>query len=152
MDNTMQKNEIVRELGITNYLWYSHIRNHVQPAVTQNALEVAPDLAQDLVDVVGEVAGTVERLKNKAESMSENMSSETDPNVIKTWVAIEVALRQSVETIGKITGDLKGMNNVKQQNIKVEFNNFAGQVMQDACPVCMAKFAKTLEPIIKKIQ
>jgi hypothetical protein len=157
LDGKMQKQQVLAELrgkgvDVNNYRWYAHIRDHVQPAVSMTAMEIAPDLAQDMIDMVGDVGGIIDRLKKKAQQMGEDMEDVTDVNTIKAWVSLEVALGQALERAGRITGDLKGVTNVKQQNIKVEFNNFAGQVLQDACPTCKAKFAETLEPIIKKIK
>lgn len=157
LDGKMQKQMIIKELigkglDVNNYRWYNHIRSHVQPIVTQTAIEIAPALAQDMVDMVGDVAGIIDRLKGKAESMANDTKNSTDPNTIKAWVALEVALGQAVERMHRVSGDLKGVTNVKQQNITIEFNNFAGQVMQDACPTCKAKFAETLRPFLKKLE
>lgn len=157
LDGTKQKQVIIKELSnegldVNNYRWYSHIREHVQPIATQTAIELAPDLAQNIIDTVGEVAGVIDRLKKKAEQMADNMTEENDPTMIKAWVSLEVALGQAVERLARVTGDLKGVTNVKQQNIKVEFNNFAGQVLQDACPTCKAKFAETLTPLLNKLE
>ncbi len=157
LDGKMQKQMVIKELiekglDVNNYRWYNHIRSHVQPAVIQTAIELAPALAQDMVDMVGDVAGIIDRLKTKAESMAKDTQNSNDPHTIKAWVALEVALGQAVERMHRVSGDLKGVTNVKQQNIKIEFNNFAGQVMQDACPTCKAKFAETLQPFLKKVE
>jgi hypothetical protein len=138
------------DVDATPYKWYKHMREHVLPVIMPTAVDIAPELATDIVDMVGDIAGIVDRLKRKAEQM--DMDDVTDNDTIKTWISLNVALGQAVERIGRVTGDLKGVTNVKQQNVKYEFNNFAGQLLQDLCPVCKAKVAVSIEPLIKKTE
>lgn len=145
--------ELLKEhdIEMSVYRWYKHMKEHVYPAILPAAVDNMPELIGNVKTMVDDVAGIIDRLKTKSEKLSDKVDADSDPNLIRTYVAMEVALGQAIERLGRVTGDLKGVTNVKQQNVKYEFNNFAGQLLQDLCPVCKAKAAETIEPLIKKI-
>ena len=150
LDNTMTKRQIFAELtkefpDLNNYQWYNHMRNHVKPLVLAHANELAPELASDLVDMVGEMAGVIHRIKDKVEAYGEDIAPDTDPAKVKAWIAMESELGRMIERLGRISGDLKGVTKVQNQNITVNFNNMVEQIMQDVCPNCKVKLAKTLD-------
>lgn len=144
------KEQIVHELGITNYKWYKHMREHVVGTSLVIASEIAPDLAKQLVDVVGHSAGICDRIAEKIEEMYPDINASSDPQLINTWIKMESELGRMLERIERISGNVGATTHIENQQVNIEYTNVVGQVMQDACPLCKEKFVKSLAPYILK--
>src|SRR3990172_3832263 len=148
-------NEIIAALRddnveATKYLFYNHMRTHVKPEVALVFSKNAELLAKEIVDDTGEFIEEIERMKGKIEAIENSINAEAHPSLIKAYTGMVSEFRRLVEGLVKLRGDFKTSSHIHVKNLNVEYNNVIGQVMQDACPSCKAKLAKTLEPLILK--
>ena len=148
-------NEIIQGLRdenveVTKYGFYNHIRSHLKPEVALIFSQNAPLLAKEVVDNIGELIEEIERMKGKIEGLEASINAEAQPSMIKAYTGMVSEFRRLVEGLVKLRGDFKTSSHIHVKNLNVEYNNVIGQVMQDACPSCKAKLAKTLEPLILK--
>ena len=148
-------NEIIQGLRdenveVTKYGFYNHIRSHLKPEVALIFSQNAPLLAKEVVDNIGELIEEIERMKGKIEGLEASINAEAQPSMIKAYTGMVSEFRRMLETLAKIQGDFKGSAHIHVQNMHVEYSNVIAQVLQDACPNCRVKFAKTLEPLVTK--
>jgi len=147
--------EIVEDLNAqgvecNRYRFYNHIKHHLKPEIAIMFSGNADMLSKEIIDKVGELIEAIDRMKGKIQSLEHSINADADPSMIKAYTGLESEFRRLIETLAKISGDMKQSQTVNVANLNVEYNAVVDQVMQDACPVCKAKFAKTLEPLILK--
>lgn len=147
--------EIVEDLNsqsieCTRYKFYNHIKFHLKPEVAIAFSGNAEILSKEIIDKVGELIEAIDRMKDKIKSLEHSINADADPSMIKAYTGLEAEFRRLIETLAKITGDMKQSQHVHIANMNVEYKAVVDQVMQDACPMCKAKFVKTLQPLILK--
>jgi len=136
---------------ISKSQWWNHINNYVKPKVNQYLANTnTAVISQDVIDKIGECMEGLDRLREVIEQTKTSLNSDVDPNVMKVYISAEAEFRRYIETLAKLQGEFKDVAKVQINNLNIEYNNVVGQVLQDACPNCRIKFAKTLEPLIKK--
>lgn len=141
------------DMRITKYKFYNHMKMHLNPEVAQIFSTAAPKLADEVIDKTGELIDLVDTIKGKVEGFDHAINASTDPSTIRAYTGLVSELRHLIEALAKIQGEYKGSGVIHAKNVNIEYNNVIAQVLQDACHVCKAKFAKTLEPLIlKKIE
>lgn len=137
-------------LDVTNYKWYKHIRAHVRPEVGIILAENAPVLANEAVDKIGECIEAIGKVKEQIEKVEVSLNSDADPSLIRAYTALHAEARHWLEILAKLQGEFKDVAAIKVNNLNIEYNNVVGTIMQEACPVCKAKFAEKLAPQILK--
>jgi len=128
--------------------FYNHIQHHLKTEAGLIYSANADILAAQVVDKVKELIENVEKMRDKMEAIEHSINAESDPSMIKAYVSLAGELRKTVEILAKLQGEFSTSQHVHVNNLNVEYNNVIAQVMQDACPQCKVKFAKTLEPLI----
>jgi hypothetical protein len=148
LDRDMTATQVMEKLNVKPYTWRNHINNHVKP---QLAIQLAnrTELADHVVDKVGEVIKGLEDLKDVMSLLKQNILNNPDPHQLKIYLSGLAEIRHYTETLQKLQGDFKESGKLQAQTINVQYNNLAGQILQDACPMCKKKFLTTLEPILK---
>jgi len=148
-EGTKQRQEIIKELQTSSYKWTNHVREHVQLPVTAKVTDLAPQLVQEYVDLVHESAGIIDRIREKVEEFSPKIHPDADPHLIKSYIQMESELGRMLERIGRISGDIKGMTKIQNQNVTIEYNNVIEHVLQNTCPKCKINLSKSIPDVIK---
>jgi len=137
-------------VNCTRTTFYNHIRNHLKQEIGLVYSKNAEVLAAEIVDKQGELIENIDLMRSKMEAIEHAINSESDPSQIKAYTGLAAELRKSIELLIKLQGEFKSSNHLHINTLNVEYNNVVGQVLQDACPECKVKFAKTLEPLLTK--
>ena len=129
------------EMKLSYTQWRNHLRFCVKGAVES---AMAPDvelIAKKVVDYVDELVGQLDRTKKVIGTMLVAMenSEEVDPKLVSSYALIEKQLAHNVEIMAKISGDLNNSAVVNINNVKMEFNDFKGKVLEVLCPSCKEK-------------
>lgn len=148
LDREMTSTQCIEELECKIYTWRNHINNHVKP---QLAIQLAnrSELVDHVADKIGEVIFGLDELKEIMAVMKKDLLVNPDVNMLKTYLGFLSELRHYTETLQKLQGDFKDTGKVNAQTINIQYNSLAGQILQDACPLCKKKFLVTLAPILK---
>lgn len=152
LDKSMTKNYIIEKLDIDNYKWYKHINFHVRPLMLASVNDAHPELAKDYIDTMGDLLQFLELEKTKALAITEQISEHSDPKLINAWVSVNAEIRRTIETIAKLSGDLKTHSDITHNTVNIEYNKVIEHVLQETCVACKTKLAKSLPDIIKVIK
>src|SRR3972149_257410 len=131
---------------VNNWQWYKHIRSHVRPEVGVIVAETAGLLANDAMDKISECYEAVVGLKSQIDKITTSLDAESDPVMIKAYTALSAETRHWLELLAKLQGEFKDVAKIQINSLNVEYNNVVGTVLQEACPVCKAKFIEKLSP------
>lgn len=146
--------EIVESLkvdgvDVSRTKFYNHIQHHLKTEAALIYSKNAEVLSAEFVDKQKELIDNMEKMRDKMEAIEHVINSESDPSMIKAYVSLASELRKTIEVIAKLQGEFSSSQHVHVNTMNVEYNNVVAQILQDACPQCKVKFAKTLEPILK---
>ena len=147
--------EIVEDLNAHNldvnrYKFYNHIKHHLKPEVALAFSGNADMLSKEIVDKVGELIEAIDRMKSKIVGLEHSINADAEPAMIKAYTGLEAEFRRLIEALAKLSGDVKQSQSIHINTLNVEYDKVVDQVMQDVCPMCKAKLAKTLQPLIVK--
>lgn len=140
-------NDLVKEHNIPCSLqkFYNHIRYHVGTQVQPMLSNEAPELVEYTINKFKELGDSIERLKNKIKTISDTINAEASPQLINAYVNLERELRASLETIARLSGDLKQSEHIHIKNMNIEYNAVFSQILQNTCNNCKLKLSKILE-------
>ena len=129
------------EMKLSYTQWRNHLKFCVKGAI-ENAM--APDvelIAKKVVDYTDELVGQLDRTKTVIDKLIMEMESaeEFDSKMYNTCAVFEKQLAHNIEMMAKISGDLNNSAVVNINNVKMEFNDFKGKVLEILCPTCKEK-------------
>ena len=137
-----------KDYDVSPSSWYHHVRYNLKPQVALQVSKSVPDIANDVIDKYNECLSGLSRLRTVINRALD--APDLDPNVLRVYVAAEKESRAYLETMHKLSSEYKENSHVHIENLNIEYSNVVNQVLQDACPKCKIKFAKTLAPLVKK--
>ena len=152
LNRNKTKTQIIEELHIDNYKWYKHINNHVKPPVLAAVNELQPELAKDYINSMEDLLQFLELEKTKALDITKQINSGSDPRLINAWISVLAEIRKTVETIAKLSGELKTHAEVTHNTVNIEYGKVIEHVLQETCMKCKAKLSKSLPDIIKLVK
>ncbi len=150
-DHTIATKDICEELEIKPNQWYKHINYHLKPQVLDALATNREVLAAKMVDQVNEGMEQLDRLLKNVKRAEHMLGTAPDPTMIKAYATLEGEYRKTLEFLAKLSGDFKDQSIIKANNVTVEYNTVIGTVLEEACPNCKLKFAKSLPNILKKV-
>ncbi len=136
-------------VDVSKTKFYNHVQHHLKTEAALVYSKNAEILAAEFVDKQKELIDNMEKMRDKMEAIEHVINSEADPSMIKAYVSLAGELRKTVEILAKLQGEFTSSQHVHVNTLNVEYNNVVAQILQDACPQCKVKFAKTLEPLLK---
>lgn len=151
LNNSMTKEYIINKLGLDNYKWYKHINFHVKPMMLASVNETSPELARDYINTMDDLLQFLELEKTKALDITKEISPGSDPKMINAWTGILGEIRKTIETISKLSGELKTHSEITHNTLNIEYGKVVEHVLQETCMKCKTKLAKSLPNIIKVI-
>lgn len=150
-EHTLATKDICEQLEITSSQWYSHINYHLMPQVYEALSTNREVLAAKIVDKVQESIEQLDRLKKNVKRAEKMLGTAPDPTMIKAYATLEGEMRKTLEFLGKLQGEFKDQSIIKANNVTVEYNTVIGTVLEEACPACKMKFAKSIPNVLKKV-
>ena len=150
-DHTITTKEICETLEVQPNQWYKHINYHLMPQVYDTLATNREVLAAKIVDQVDKTIEALDRLEKNVKRAEKMLGTAPDPTMIKAYTTLEEQNRKTLEYLAKLQGEFKDQSIIKANNVTVEYNTVIGTVLEEACPNCKLKFAKSLPNIIKKV-
>jgi len=153
-DGSCSNSRAAKELGVTTQSWYNHlkycVRTHVEAAI-------APEIegiAKKVVDHVDELIGQIDRVKGVVDKVYKVVEAEQDidSKKMQTYVMLERQLGTTIEMLAKMTGELNNSAIINTTNIKIEFEDFKGKIMEILCPICLDKLARIDDESVSEIR
>jgi len=146
---TLSVDEIVKELGISNYTFYKHIRDHIRPEAAMTISGGALVLAEQVIDKQGLIVEILEDLRSQSRKTLTVLDGELDINMIKAYTMLVAEQRRTIKLLAELQGEFN-LQDVKSvtNNYNIEFTQVVDKIMQVACQTCRPKFAEELKPII----
>ena len=152
-DKKLTVDEIVKELGVTNYTFYKHIRDHVKPETGMTLSKGSLILADQVIDKQGKVIKIIETLEKQIDKITLILDGEIDVNMIKAFTLLIGENRRNIKILAELQGEFR-INEPKTvtNNYNIEYTQVVDVVMQYACEKCKPIFARELRPVLKIIK
>ena len=114
--------------------------------------ETKPELARDYINTMDDLLQFLELEKTKALDITKEISPGSDPKMINAWIGVLGEIRKTVETISKISGELKTHSDITHTTVNIEYGKVVEHILQETCMKCKTKLSKSLPNIIKVIE